>query len=442
MDDFPSTPYSRGKIFAKTGLKVGTNYAKHYLDQLRGKSTDRSSLYKNTAEDMMKEFTRLRGTALKIAQAMSIDQGMLPEEFSSVMSRSQHQVPPIQRALVRSVIKQELGDYPERLFDAFDTKAFAAASIGQVHKAVLKDGRKVAVKIQYPGMRETISTDLGLAKALFKRFVAKGSDINPYFEEIRDTLLMETDYRREGEALDRFHERYESDRFTTPQWIPEYSSDRVLTMTFLEGEHVGDFLERGAGQEERNWYGQLLWDFFHLQVESHAEIHADTHPGNFVLTTDRRLGIIDFGCVKTFPEDFFRDYLMLLPTHLKRDEEEILKLYYRLGVLNSDPGSNEREREYYEFSMNYGFTFAMPYMNDTFDFADPEFHALLKGFTRNVPISNEPRGNRHFLYSTRVHVGLYHLLMKLGAEVSIGQSREKIESVLMEMSKGMPEAQV
>ena len=432
MNDFPSTPYKRGKIFAKTGLKVGTNYARHYLDSLRGKPADRASLHRNTAEDMMKEFTRLRGTALKIAQAMSIDQGMLPEEFSRVMSRSQHQVPPIQRALVRSVIRQELGDYPEKIFATFDTKAFAAASIGQVHKATLKDGRKVAVKIQYPGMRETISTDLGLAKALFKRFVAKGSDINPYFDEIRETLLMETDYRHEGETLDRFHARYESDQFTTPVWIPEYSTERVLTMSFLEGDHADPFLERNPTQEERNHYGQLLWDFFHLQVESHAEIHADTHPGNFVLTDDGRLGIIDFGCVKTFPADFFRDYLMLLPTHLKRDEEEILKLYYRLGVLNGDPAKNKREKEYYEFSMNYGFTFAMPYMNDTFDFANPEFAALLKGFTRNVPISNEPRGNRHFLYSTRVHVGLYHLLMKLGATVNIGESRERIERVLLQ----------
>ena len=168
MTNFPSTKYQRGKIFAKTGLKVAKNYAGHYLKTLGRQQSDYSSLHQKTAEDMFGEFTKLRGTALKIAQSFSLDQGFLPDEFSEVMIRAQYQVPPISRSLVRSLIKKELGKYPEQIFSEFDLNAMAAASIGQVHKAKLKNGKQVAVKIQYPGVRDTISSDIALARTLFK----------------------------------------------------------------------------------------------------------------------------------------------------------------------------------------------------------------------------------------------------------------------------------
>jgi predicted unusual protein kinase regulating ubiquinone biosynthesis (AarF/ABC1/UbiB family) len=428
MSDFPSSKYDRGKIFAKTGLKVGTNYAKHYLKNLRGSDKERNSeFYNQTAEQIFSEFTKLKGTALKIAQSLSIDQGFLPDEFSEVMTQAQYSVPPINRSLVRSIIKRELGSYPEALFESFDTEAIAAASIGQVHAARLKSGEKVAVKIQYPGVRDTIASDLGLAKSLFKRFIKNKEELNDYFEEIESTLRLETDYIHEGQTINRFHKRFSTDRFETPRWFEEYSTERVLTMSFLEGVHLKEFLDQDPSQEEKNDFGQKIWDFFHEQIHQSDEIHADTHPGNFLLTDDQKLGIIDFGCVKHFPDTFFRDYLLLLPTHLERDLEKIKSLYNRLGVLKGDPETNQTEKKYFEFCLNYGFTFAMPYKSETFNFGDPEYKALIKGYTKNAPVGNEARGNKHFLYSTRVHLGLYHFLMKLGATVETKKSREIVE---------------
>src|SRR6056297_2210918 len=166
-DDFPSSKFDRGKIFAKTGLKVGTNYAKRYLKKSVGKKETEEEgrqFHTENARQVFNEFTKLRGTALKISQSLSMDEGMLPDEFAEVMSEAQYSVPPINKALARSIIKKELGDYPEQLFAEFDSKALAAASIGQVHQARLDDGRKVAVKIQYPNVRNTIHSDMAMAK--------------------------------------------------------------------------------------------------------------------------------------------------------------------------------------------------------------------------------------------------------------------------------------
>jgi predicted unusual protein kinase regulating ubiquinone biosynthesis (AarF/ABC1/UbiB family) len=359
-----------------------------------------------------------------------VDQGFLPDEFSEVMTKAQYSVPPINRSLVRSIIRRELGGYPEQVFSSFDTEAMAAASIGQVHKAVLKDGRKAAVKIQYPGVRDTISSDIALARTLFKRLVSDRSMIDEYVDEIRLTLLEETDYIKEGESIDRFHHRFANNEVITPEWVSEFSTERVLTMTFIEGVHLDEFLKTDPQQEKKNHYGQLLWNFFHRQVEDHEEIHADTHPGNFLFTPDGKLGVIDFGCVKSFPEEFFMDYLRLLPTHLQRDEPEIKKLYKRLDVLQADPETSEKENRFYQFCINYGYAFAMPYLNDSFDFGNPEYRDMIRQYTKNAPLSNEPRGSKHFIYSTRVHLGLYHFLMRLGAEVSTAESKRIVDDVL------------
>jgi predicted unusual protein kinase regulating ubiquinone biosynthesis (AarF/ABC1/UbiB family) len=440
MADFPSSKYERGKIFAKTGLKVGKNYASHYLKTLTGRKSEKADVDKKTAEAVFGEFTNLRGIALKIAQTFSIDQGFLPEEFTEVMTQAQYKVPPINRSLVRSIIRRELGKYPEQIFKEFNSEALAAASIGQVHKARLKDGRSIAIKIQYPGVRDTISSDIALAGSIFKRLAKNGDQFNDYISEIESTLMKETDYIEEGKSINRFHERFASNGIVTPEWIPELSTERVLTMSFIEGCHLKEFLETDPPQEERNHFGQLLWDFFHKQIRDRSEIHADTHPGNFIFTPDKKLGVVDYGCVKSFPEEFFINYLKLLPVHLKRDEEEIIRLYQELDVLKADPENNKSEKAIYEFCKNYGYTFALPYIEDEFNFGDSEYKRILAGYTKNAPITNGPRGSKHFIFTTRVHLGLYHFLMKLKAVVNTKQSREVVDEVISEFHSEQKEA--
>lgn len=434
MSDFPSSKFERGRIIAKTGLKVGTNYAQRYIKKkITGKEDSAKNFHSENAREVFKEFTKLRGTALKIAQGMSMDQGFLPEEFAEVMTQAQYSVPPINKALVRAIIKRELGEYPEQIFAHFEADAFAAASIGQVHKAVLKDGRKVAIKIQYPNVRETIDSDMIVAKSLARRIIKKGQDIDPYFDEIRSTLLIETDYLHEGAQIKAFKERFGSECFLIPDWIQEYSTERILCMSFLEGRHLGDFLKEGPSQDERNHFGQLIWEFFHEELRIGGYVHADTHPGNFLFTHDGKLGIIDFGCVKLFPDEFFTNYLKLLPCHLGDDEEAIRELYTKLEVINPNAKVQSKEDEYYNFARNYGIMFSKPYRYDFFDFSNPDFDNEIRHFTKEAPLSNEVRGSKHFLYTSRVHTGLYSILIKLGAVISTKNSK-LILSELLDMS--------
>jgi predicted unusual protein kinase regulating ubiquinone biosynthesis (AarF/ABC1/UbiB family) len=437
-NDFPSSKLERGKIFAKTGLKVGTNYAKRYLKKSVGKKESEEEgkqFHTQNARQVFNEFTKLRGTALKIAQSLSMDEGMLPEEFAEVMSESQYSVPPINKALARSIIKKELGDYPENLFAHFDTEAIAAASIGQVHEAELKNGQKVAVKIQYPNVKNTIHSDMSMAKTLMKRIVSGNGNFDEYFEEIEETLMEETNYHQEAEYLKYFNKRFSEGAVITPKYVEELSTDKVLTMTFIEGQHLKEFLASNPSQEKRNHFGQLLWDFFHDQVEQRNFIHADTHPGNFFFRDDGKLGVIDFGCVKKFSEEFTQNYMQLLPKHLKQNEEEIRDLYLKLDIIKKNPKDPEAEEEFFQFCKAYGDTFAKPYMGNEFDFGDPNFRKKITRFARELPIKNEPRGDKNFIYSTKVHMGLYNMLMKLGAHIDTERSKELTHSMIDIMSQ-------
>lgn len=431
MTDFPSSRFERGKIIAKTGLKVGTNYAQRYIKKKVGvNNSNDKDFHTNNAKEVFKEFTKLRGTALKIAQGMSMDQGFLPEEFAEVMSQAQYSVPPINKALVRTIIKKELGDYPEKLFSKFEPEAFAAASIGQVHRAELKDGREVAIKIQYPNVRETINSDMMVAKSLAKRIIKKGQNIAPYFNEIKNTLMEETDYKHEGLQIDQFRKRFGSDEIIIPEWIQEYSTEKILCMNFINGRHLGDFLKEKPSQEERNHFGQLIWDFFHEEIRVGGYVHADTHPGNFLFTYEGNLGVIDFGCVKLFPDEFFTNYLKLLPTHLANDQKAIRDLYIKLDVINPTSETQDREEEYYNFARNYGIMFSKPYRYEIFDFSDPKFDKEIRHFTKEAPLSNELRGSKHFLYTSRVHTGLYSILIKLGAQIDTTWAKDVLSELL------------
>lgn len=433
MSDFPSSKFERGKIFAKTGLKVGTNYAKYHLQRAMDKKNaeeKKKNLQSQNANDMYKEFAKLRGTALKIAQSLSMDtSGILSDEFIDVMTQSQYRVPPISKALIRTIVKNELGDYPEKLFKSFDMEAIAAASIGQVHKATLKDGRRAAIKIQYPNIRDTIQSDLSMAKVLFKRMM-HGRNIDQYFQEVKERLLEETDYIHEGKEIEFFAEKYTSDKFITPRWIPELSTEKVLTMTYIDGQHLDAFLKTDPSQEDRNLYGQLLWDFFHIQINESHTIHADAHPGNFMFTPDKKLAILDFGCVKTFPADFFYDYMYSLPAHIKGDTEELHRLYRQLEMLDLTKRDKKKEQEYFNFFKNFGNAFIEPYRSDTFDFSDPEFKRNLNYYVKKATTFDEQVGSKHFVYASRVHMGLYNMLMQLKAVVNTRKSLQIVYDFL------------
>jgi predicted unusual protein kinase regulating ubiquinone biosynthesis (AarF/ABC1/UbiB family) len=431
MSDFPSSALQRSGIIAKTGLKVGASYAgQHLKDILNGKRDEeaRKSLNKKNAERMFKDFSRLRGTALKLAQTMSLDNALIPEEMAEVMAQAQYSVPPINKALVRTLVKRELGKYPEEIFARFEPEALAAASIGQVHRAWLHDGTPVAVKIQYPNVRDTIQTDMGIARLFMDRIIGK-EKAEMYIEEVRLKLLEETDYLNEGANLTRYHESFTGEKFVTPQWLPEYSTGKVLTMTFLEGRHMNEFLASNPTQEEKDHFGQRFWDFFHAQIDSNYTVYADAHPGNFLFMPDGRLGILDFGCVKVSPPEFFNNYMRLFDVHMADDTAHIRRVYTALEMVDPNQ-SRDDDDAFVAFARAFGNLFLSPYRNDVFDFGVADFSQDVARYGREATAFTEPRGSRHFIFVTRLHVGLYRILMQLGARVNTVESREILRSYL------------
>ena len=415
-DDFPASKLERSTIFAKTGLKVGKNYAKYLADRVTGRGGDaaerKRDLNTQNAKDLFREFTHLRGTALKVAQSMSMDTGMMPDEFMEVMAEAQYNVPPMNKALVRKRIHDALGRFPSLVFDEFDLEAMAAASIGQVHRATLPDGRDVVIKVQYPNVRETIESDLSVARTLFKRLMS-GGNVDEHFEEVRERLREETDYLNEAQNIDYFAEEFHRDGIVTPRSVPEHTTETVLTMTYVEGRHLDAFLDDDPDQATRDQYGQLLWDFLHEQVASNQRtLHADTHPGNFLFRDDGTLGVIDFGCVKTLPQDFRDDMLRLYRARMAHDDEAITRLLRELDLLHDGLSPSVRD-EIRGFFDRYGSLIVEPYREPQFDFGDPDFRERLHDCFRQASKLREVAGSPHFIFLNKALVGLLNLLTKL-----------------------------
>ena len=434
-DDFPASKLERSGLFAKTGLKVGKNYARYLMDRATGAGDPearKKELNTQNAKDLFKEFTRLRGTALKLAQSMSMDTGLLPDEFMEVMAEAQYSVPPMNKALVRKRVRDGLGQFPELLFDAFEPEAMAAASLGQVHRARLDDGRRVAVKVQYPNVQETIESDLSVARTLFRRLV-QGDGFDDHFEEVKARLQEETDYLNEAQNIDRFAEAYDSDTLVLPRPVHEYTSETVLAMTFVEGRHLDTFLDTNPSPERRNHFGQLLWDFLHEQVASNARtLHADTHPGNFLFRDDGRLGVIDFGCVKTFPQQFRDDMLRLYRARMADDEDEITRLLFTLDILHDDLPSDTQD-ELRRFFDRYGSLIVEPYRQSTFDFGDPAFKERLQESFQAASELRAATGSPHFIFLNKALVGLLNLLTQLEATVETAESVSLLNRTLEEI---------
>src|SRR6056300_1014105 len=194
----PISKIQRASKLVKTGAKVGVNYLKYYGNKItKNEEEAREKLNQSNAEDIYDSLKDLKGSPLKVAQMLSMEKSILPRAYVEKFSLAQFSVPPLSEALVLKTFKKSFGKFPSEIFDKFDVKAYNAASIGQVHKAE-KDGEKLAVKIQYPGVADSIKSDLALLKPfVIRMFNMKGKTSDEYFFEVQDKLLEETDYELE-----------------------------------------------------------------------------------------------------------------------------------------------------------------------------------------------------------------------------------------------------
>jgi len=423
QNSIPTGKVERAARFALTGAKLGVNYVKHYTRKLLDPEVSKEELHEANAEDIYDVLSNLKGSALKVAQMLSLDRGFLPPAYARRFALSQYNAPPLSGPLVVNTFLKTLGKTPSQLFDRFNPHAAHAASIGQVHEA-WKNGKKLAVKIQYPGVAHSVKSDLRIVKPIAIRIVGlQEADMDQYFEEVETKLLEETNYRLE---LQRSQELSavcnHLPNLIFPRYYPEYSSDRIITMDWLDGLHLQDFLATQPSQDVRNRAGQALWDFYQFQVHHLRKVHADPHPGNFLFQADGQVGIIDFGCVKEIPQDFYENYFALTRPELLRDEAHRRQIFRALGILH--PSDTEKEIRFFTelFQKLIDLT-TLPFQREIFDFGDAGFFEEIYTYTDyvyslpEVRHSKIVRGTRHSLYVNRTYFGLYSILGDLKAQV-------------------------
>jgi len=425
IDKIPISKIGRTTELVKTGVKVGGNYLKYYGKKAVNPKTTRDQLNENNAADIYDGLKNLKGSALKVAQMLSMEKNLLPNAYVEKFSLAQFSVPPLSAPLVRKTFKKYHGKYPEELYDTFATQSVNAASIGQVHKAS-KDGKKLAVKIQYPGVADSISSDLAMVKPIaIRMFNLKGKDSDKYFQELEGKLLEETDYVQEvqqSKEITQACAKIENIKF--PSYYEDLSSKRIITMDWMDGIHLSEFAEQNTNQEKADRVGQALWDFYMYQMHILKAVHADPHPGNFLIDKDDNLIAIDFGCVKKVPLDFYNPYFELAKKENIDNPDFFALKMFELEILREDDSSEEKaffSGLFYEMLS----LFTKPFHGEVFDFADESFWGeiteLSEKYSKDTELRkmNGNRGSKHFLYINRTFFGLYNLLHDLKSKIRV-----------------------
>lgn len=419
QNSIPSTRLSRSGKFIGTGIRIGGNYLKHYSRKLVNPGISRDDLNNDNAEDIYNSLSELKGSALKVAQMLSMDRNLLPKAYTDRFSMAQYNAPPLSGPLIIKTFSKYFGKMPSDIFDEFDLHSSNAASIGQVHRASL-DGKKLAVKIQYPGVAESISSDLKMVKPFaLKLMDVSEKDLSVYMKEVEEKLLEETDYELELQRSRYFTSICKLPGIIFPRYYPELSCKKIITMDWLEGMHLREFLETSPSQELRDKIGQALWDFYNFQQHELRSVHADPHPGNFLVLPGGKLGIIDFGCVKEIPGDFYDPFFSFVCSTPLEDKAQTIAYFRQMKMIL--PGDTAGQVEfYYRHYREMVTLFAQPYIARQFDFGENDYFQQLYGYGEKVSKMKEfkqARGVKHFIYMNRTLFGLYNILNELRARV-------------------------
>ena len=425
IDSIPTSKIQRASKLVTTGAKIGVNYLKYYGDKFtKSEEEAKEKLNTNNAEDIYNGLQQLKGSALKVAQMLSMEKSVLPRAYVEKFSLSQFSVPPLSPALVVKTFKRYFGKDPNEIYDKFDTVSTNAASIGQVHRAE-KNGKKLAVKIQYPGIADSITSDLSMVKPIaVKMFNIRGKDSDRYFKEVESKLVEETNYVLEVEqSIAIVAACKHIPHLNFPNYYADLSSDRIITMDWMNGLHLSEFSTND--QEVSNKLAQALWDFYMFQIHTLKKVHADPHPGNFLVSPENELIVIDFGCMKTIPMDFYTPYFELAKPECINDPVLFEQKLYELEILRKD--DSEDELHFFRGMFHEMLSlFTQPFHEEEFDFSDDIFFGQISDLGSKYMKSSElknmngNRGSKHFIYINRTFFGLYNLMHDLkGKEIRI-----------------------
>lgn len=376
------------------------------------------------AKELIKSMGELKGALMKLGQMLSITEDLfIPPEISKLFSELQKNAPPMKDSEIDDVFIKSFGKKPEELFESFERVPIAAASIGQVHRARLSSGEAVAVKVQYPKIVHAIKNDfenLDGIKKLVTLLFPKTPNIDSYLLELKRSLAEECDYVKEREAVDffRINTSEKCPNVLIPKTYEEYSSETVLTLEFMEGD---DFVtSKNYSQEEKNFLGQVVYDFHNYCFYQLRKIHTDPQYGNFLFKKDKVI-YLDFGSVRSFGEEFVKDYILLLKSIEEENVESYRDVLLRFGFFEE-----EDKDQLFKDHLRMVSDLYRPYTRKG-KHSIPSVNPLdlVKGFVDNIDLKGRKSPREEFLLLDRAHLGLYTKLRGWKAEIDWVTAKEE-----------------
>ena len=429
MNDIPRRAVTRGAKLATLPLGVAGRATVGLGKRIGGRPAEivAAELQARTAEQLFQVLGQLKGGAMKFGQALSVFEAALPEEiaapYRAALTKLQEAAPPLPAAVVHRVLERELGTDWRDCFTSFDDHPAAAASIGQVHRAVWTDGREVAVKIQYPGAGPALLSDLRQLSRVARMFsmLAPGLDVKPLLAELQERVAEELDYRLEAESQQTFADAYDGDEeIRIPHVVA--GTEHVLVTEWMEGIPLSKIIREGT-PEQRDRATLLLARFLFSGPVLAGLLHADPHPGNFRLLPDGRLGVIDFGAVNRLPDGAPEPIGVIARLALDGQADEVLARLRQEGFVKPNIKVDAQA------VLDYVLPLLEPVDQPTFRFSrewlraqamrlgDPRSPANQLGRQLNLPPS--------YLLIHRVTMGTIGVLCQLGGEAPFRSEMER-----------------
>jgi len=409
---------NRGLRLGKLGLALTGSYLGYQAQNLfLGENEQRRIRFQEkSSRRVREELGSLKGAAMKLGQLLSLQTRTLPQSVIEELAGLQMQAPGMHPTLARARFKASVGKYPEEAFRTFEAEPFAAASLGQVHRAVTTLGEKVAVKIQYPAIRDAIENDFKLLRSVVLPARLTGHMPDDVLDEVQRGFLEETDYLREANNLEFFAQGLGGLNYVSvPKVHRDLTTDRVLTMSFVEGDAVGTFLQNKPPAVVRSLVGERLLELYYYQLHHLRALHADHHPGNYLFQMNGEVGLVDFGCVKRITFDVSTLIQGCVDRAWRQGDKQARAL---LGLVFGPKVPYARAKKMLPtFEVMAGILYPQrPNADHVVDFGKGE---SLKGLGEALKKALRDKvTNPDFAFISRAELGLYSLLHRLNAKVN------------------------
>lgn len=437
MADFkiPSTLLARSKEFLSLASKLGIQEAKYQVSKIAANNPQLKKLSKqiDQATALAETLGRLKGAAMKAGQLLSLDtSGLVPPEVQEILASLQNQSDNFMPfAQVRDILTQELGNEKLAKLENLEETPFASASIGQVHRATY-EGVPVAIKIQFPGVSESVGSDLGILKTIADTFlkISRKSEISldALFEELKIELAKEVDYTNEARNLEDFAKIIEPfPAYRIPKLIKDLCTSKILTMTFEEGLSFQDWANSNPSEEDRIFFGHQILGLYCLEFFENRKVQTDPNFANFLFDSkNRQLVLLDFGAVRDYSAEFVRDYITLMNHARQRDAQACVNQGIAMGFLSVEERT-ETKLAFYDMiraSMS-----AFDDKQQPLDFTNKDYAQLTtdtgKRFIQLIEFSPPPN---ELVFLHRKLGGIFNLLRAMQITVDLAPYWKRVQN--------------